>query len=79
MARGGANSAAARGAAGAKGTPGMGGMAGGGKGGKGEEDKEHQRKYGLDDDSAFDLTDDEDGRLRDPRTGLPPTPPTIGG
>ncbi|MGW4394934.1 hypothetical protein ACWEHA_06550 [Amycolatopsis nivea] len=79
VARGGANSAAARGAAGAKGTPGMGGMAGGGKGGKGEEDKEHQRKYGLDDDSAFDLTDDEDGRLRDPRTGLPPTPPTIGG
>ena len=57
----------------------MGGMGAGGGKGKGEEDKEHQRKYGLEDDSAFDLTDDEDGRLRDPRTGLPPTPPTIGG
>ncbi|WP_409466914.1 hypothetical protein [Amycolatopsis sp. GA6-003] len=70
----------ARGPAGARGGSGMGGMGavGGGKG-KGEEDKEHQRKYGLEDDSAFDLTDDEDGRLRDPRTGLPPTPPTIGG
>ncbi|WP_344867350.1 hypothetical protein [Amycolatopsis ultiminotia] len=70
--------AAARGTTGSRGAPGMGGM-GAGKGGKGEEDKEHQRKYGLDDDSAFDLVDDEDGRLRDPRTGLPPTPPTIGG
>ncbi|MFF0149441.1 hypothetical protein ATK36_3793 [Amycolatopsis sulphurea] len=77
-ARGAANAAAARGAAGAKGSSGMGGMGAGGKG-KGEEDKEHQRKYLLDDDSAFDITDDEDGRLRDPRTGLPPTPPTIGG
>ncbi|WP_329068979.1 hypothetical protein [Amycolatopsis sp. NBC_01480] len=71
--------AAARGAAGARGSSGMGGMGAAGKGGKGEEDKEHQRKYGLDDDSAFDVTDDEDGRLRDPRTGMPPAPPTIGG
>ncbi len=77
--RGGANAAAARGAAGAKGSAGMGGMGAGGGKGKGEEDKEHQRRYGLEDDSAFDITDDEDGRLRDPRTGLPPTPPTIGG
>ncbi|WP_134728921.1 MULTISPECIES: hypothetical protein [Amycolatopsis] len=68
-----------RGAAGAKGSAGMGGMGAGGGKGKGEEDKEHQRKYGLEDDSAFDITDDEDGRLRDFRTGLPPTPPTIGG
>ncbi len=73
-----ATGAGARGAAGSRGGPGMGGMGAGGKG-KGEEDKEHQRKYGLEDDSAFDITDDEDGRLRDPRTGLPPTPPTIGG
>ncbi|WP_037360118.1 PPE domain-containing protein [Amycolatopsis orientalis] len=71
--------AGARGAAGARGGSGMGGMGAAGGKGKGEEDKEHQRKYGLEDDSAFDVTDDEDGRLRDPRTGLPPTPPTIGG
>ncbi|RJQ83752.1 hypothetical protein [Amycolatopsis panacis] len=78
-ARGAANAAAARGATGAKGSSGMGGIGAGGGKGKGEEDKEHQRKYVQDDDSAFDITDDEDGRLRDPRTGLPPTPPTIGG
>ncbi|MEW2502947.1 hypothetical protein AB0878_21020 [Amycolatopsis sp. NPDC047767] len=76
--RGGAG-AGARGAAGARGSSGMGGMGGAGKGGKGEEDKEHQRKYVLEDESAFDIVDDEDGRLRDPWTGLPPTPPTIGG
>ncbi|MEV6897808.1 hypothetical protein [Amycolatopsis sp. NPDC051372] len=69
---------AAAGAAGAKGTPGMGGMGAAGNKGKGEEDAEHQRKYGIDDDSAFSLLDDEDGRLLDPHTGLPPTPPTIG-
>ncbi|MFD2466535.1 hypothetical protein [Amycolatopsis silviterrae] len=69
---------AAKGAAGAKGTPGMGGMAPGGKG-KSEEDKEHQRKYGIDDDSAFSLVDENGERALDPRTGLPPTPPTIGG
>ncbi|WP_326567689.1 hypothetical protein VSH64_38595 [Amycolatopsis rhabdoformis] len=67
------------GAAGAKGSSGMGGAMGGGANrGKGEEDAEHQRKYGIDDDSAFTLIDDEDGRLLDPHTGLPPTPPTIG-
>ncbi|MCG3757668.1 hypothetical protein [Amycolatopsis sp. Poz14] len=70
--------AAGKGAAGAKGAPGMGGMAGAGKG-KGEEDKEHQRKYGIDDDSAFSLVDENGERTLDPRTGLPPTPPTIGG
>ncbi|WP_406640963.1 hypothetical protein [Amycolatopsis sp. WGS_07] len=70
--------AAGKGAAGAKGTPGMGGMAPGGKG-KSEEDKEHQRKYGIDDDSAFSLVDENGERALDPRTGLPPTPPTIGG
>ncbi|QYN18853.1 hypothetical protein [Amycolatopsis sp. DSM 110486] len=78
MGRGGAG-VGARGAAGARGSSGMGGMGGAGKGGKGEEDKEHQRKYVLEDDSAFDIVDDEDGRLRDPWSGLPPTPPTIGG
>ncbi|QYN24441.1 hypothetical protein [Amycolatopsis sp. DSM 110486] len=66
------------GVAGAKGSPGMGGMGAAGNKGKGEEDAEHQRKYGIDDDSAFSLLDDEDGRLLDPHTGLPPTPPTIG-
>ncbi|MFB9931070.1 hypothetical protein ACFORO_22000 [Amycolatopsis halotolerans] len=73
-----AAAAAGKGAAGAKGSPGMGGMAGGGKG-KGEEDKEHQRKYGIEDDSAFSLVDENGERALDPRTGLPPTPPTIGG
>lgn len=70
--------AAGKGAAGAKGSPGMGGMAGAGKG-KGEDDKEHQRKYGIEDDSAFSLVDENGERALDPRTGLPPTPPTIGG
>ncbi|MYW90559.1 hypothetical protein G3I59_07980 [Amycolatopsis rubida] len=73
-----ARGAAGKGAAGAKGSPGMGGMAGAGKG-KGEEDKVHQRKYGIDDDSAFSLVDENGERALDPRTGLPPTPPTIGG
>ncbi|MFF0149043.1 hypothetical protein ATK36_5265 [Amycolatopsis sulphurea] len=70
--------AAGRGSAGSRGASGVGGMGAGGRG-KGEEDKEHQRKYGVDDDSAFDITDDEGGRILDPRTGLPPVPPTIGG
>ncbi|MEV6873409.1 hypothetical protein [Amycolatopsis sp. NPDC051128] len=39
------------------------------------EDREHKRKYIRDDSSLF--TDDVD-ELVDPRTGLPPTPPTIG-
>ncbi|SEP54174.1 hypothetical protein [Amycolatopsis saalfeldensis] len=69
---------AGRGAAGGRGSSGMGGMGAGGGKGKGEEDKEHQRKYGIDDDSAFTLVDDEGGKLLDPHTGLPPTPPTIG-
>ncbi|GAA3588025.1 hypothetical protein GCM10022222_85800 [Amycolatopsis ultiminotia] len=77
--RGSGGAAAGRGASGARGGAGMGGMGAAGGKGKGEDDKEHQRKYGLDDDSAFSLTDDDDGRLVDPRTGLPPTPPTIGG
>ncbi|GAA3554168.1 hypothetical protein GCM10022222_42290 [Amycolatopsis ultiminotia] len=72
-------SAAGRGATGARGSSGMGGMGAAGGKGKSEEDAEHQRKYGMDDDSAFSLTDDDGGRLLDPRTGLPPTPPTIGG
>ncbi|MFF0147380.1 hypothetical protein ATK36_2117 [Amycolatopsis sulphurea] len=74
--RGSGGSAATTGARGGAGMSGMG--APGGKG-KGEGDKEHQRKYGVDDDSAFSLTDDDGDRLVDPRTGLPPTPPTIGG
>ncbi|MEV5718513.1 hypothetical protein AB0L41_31895 [Amycolatopsis mediterranei] len=39
------------------------------------EDREHKRKYIHDDSSVFADTVDE---LVDPRTGLPPTPPTIG-
>ncbi|MFF0147243.1 hypothetical protein ATK36_2754 [Amycolatopsis sulphurea] len=70
---------AGRGTAGARGASGMGGMGVGGGKGKGEEDAEHQRKYGVEDDSAFSLTDNDGERLLDPRTGLPPTPPTIGG
>ncbi|WP_329065592.1 PPE domain-containing protein [Amycolatopsis sp. NBC_01480] len=78
-ARGSGGSAAGRGTTGARGASGMGGMGAAGGKGKGEDDKEHQRKYGVDDDSAFSLTDDDGGKLLDPRTGLPPTPPTIGG
>jgi hypothetical protein len=51
----------------------------GGHKGTGAEDEEHQRKYGLDDDSAFSLVDEEGERLVDPNTGLPVTPPTLGG
>ncbi|WP_158605550.1 hypothetical protein [Amycolatopsis panacis] len=79
LAEGGLRGSAGRGTAGARGASGMGGMGMGGGKGKGEEDAEHQRKYGVDDDSAFSLTDDDGERLLDPRTGLPPTPPTIGG
>ncbi|MBB4689692.1 hypothetical protein [Amycolatopsis jiangsuensis] len=77
--RGSGGPTAGRGATGGRGGAGMGGMGAAGGRGKDEEDKEHQRKYGVDDDSAFSLTDDDGGRLVDPRTGLPPTPPTIGG
>ncbi|MFF0146820.1 PPE-repeat protein [Amycolatopsis sulphurea] len=79
----GRGAATGRGVAGARGAAGMGGAGAGGMGaggkGKGGEDKEHQRKYGIDDDSAFTLIDDGGERVLDPRTGLPPTPPTIGG
>ncbi|MFF0145427.1 hypothetical protein [Amycolatopsis sulphurea] len=68
---------AGRGLAGARGGAVVGGVAP--AGGKGESDKEHQRKYGVDDDSVLSLTDGDGERLVDPRTGLPPTPPTIGG
>jgi hypothetical protein len=51
----------------------------GGQKGTGAEDEEHQRKYGLDDDSAFSLVDEVGERLVDPNTGLPVTPPTLGG
>ncbi|GAA3574768.1 hypothetical protein GCM10022222_69140 [Amycolatopsis ultiminotia] len=71
--------AGGRGTVGARGASGMGGMGAASGKGKGEDDKEHQRKYGVDDDSAFTLVDDEGDRALDPRTGLPPTPPTIGG
>jgi hypothetical protein len=58
---------------GAGGVPGM----GAGQRGQGDEDEEHQRKYIVDDDEAFQLTDDGE-RLTDPRTGMPLTPPVIG-
>ena len=64
------------GAAGRPGAPGMGGAPHGGKGGE-SEDKEHQRKYVLEDDEAFQLDGDGE-RITDPRTGLPPVPPVIG-
>lgn len=62
---------------GSRGTPGVGGMPP--NRGKDEDPKDHHRKYGLETDSAFSLTDDDGERTVDPRTGLPPTPPTIGG
>jgi hypothetical protein len=49
----------------------------GGQKGEGGEDDEHQRKYVLDDDEAFQLTEAGE-RLVDPRTGMPLTPPVIG-
>jgi NAD/NADP transhydrogenase beta subunit len=55
---------------------------GGGAGGKGkgkEDDKEHVRKYGLTDDSAFTLADENGEVLIDPSTGMAVVPPTIGG
>ncbi|MCU1687737.1 MAG: hypothetical protein JWQ81_8476 [Amycolatopsis sp.] len=71
-----AGSGASTGAAGSRGASGMGGA--GGKG-KGEEDAEHQRKYGLDDDSAFSLVDENGDPLVDPNTGMSVAPPTLGG
>ena len=81
MGRGGAAGTGAKGmGAGAAGRPGgaggMPGMAPGQKG-QGGDDDEHQRKYIVDDDEAFQLTDDGE-RLTDPRTGMPLTPPVIG-
>lgn len=69
------------GAAGAKGAGRPGGMGGGGMGqgakGAGGEDEEHQRKFVLDDDEHFQLTDDGE-RVVDPRTGMVPVAPVIG-
>ncbi|WP_406640818.1 hypothetical protein [Amycolatopsis sp. WGS_07] len=67
----------ARGTPGSRGAPGVGGVTP--TRGKDDEAKDHHRKYGLDNDSAFALTDEDGERVVDPRTGLPPTPPTIGG
>jgi hypothetical protein len=72
-----AGSGSSSGTAGSRGASGMGGA--GGHKGTGAEDAEHQRKYGLDDDSAFSLVDEVGERLVDPNTGLPVTPPTLGG
>lgn len=68
--------AGSTGAAGRPGASGLGAGAAGGKG-KGEEDTEHERKYVLDEDEAFQLTE-EGERLIDPNTGLPVAPPVIG-
>jgi uncharacterized protein YukE len=51
------------------------GMAPGAGRGKGEEDREHKRKFMVDEDTLF---TDEDRQYLDPITGLPPVPPTIG-
>jgi hypothetical protein len=52
------------------------GAAGTGTGrGKNEDDKEHSRKYGIEDDSLF---ADRGDRPVDPETGMRVTPPTIG-
>ena len=74
MGRGGAGTPGAKGTGGKGGTPG--GMGGGPKG-EGGEDAEHQRKYVMEDDQAFQLTEDGE-RLADPHTGLPITLPVIG-
>ncbi|WP_370944844.1 hypothetical protein AB5J62_37845 [Amycolatopsis sp. cg5] len=74
-ARGGAG---ARGAGGRGAGQGMGGMGHGGGRGAGEEDEEHQRKYVLEDDAAFQLTDEEGEKYVDPRTGMSPVTPVIG-
>ncbi|MFE0023005.1 hypothetical protein [Amycolatopsis sp. NPDC059021] len=77
--RGGAAEPGMRGAApNARGSTGMApGVVQGGKG-KDDGDKEHQRKYVVEDDVAFQLTDHEGEKAVDPRTGLPPTPPVLG-
>lgn len=73
-ARGGAG---ARGAGGRGGGQGMGGMGQGGRGAS-EEDEEHQRKYVLEDDAHFQLTDEDGEKYVDPRTGMSPVTPVIG-
>ena len=50
--------------------------AGRGKGDRNTPDEEHNRKYGVEDDSLF---VDHGERLVDPETGMHVTPPTIGG
>jgi hypothetical protein len=74
MGRGGAGTAGAKGVGGKPG--GMGSGMGGHKG-EGGEEEEHQRKYVMEDDDAFQLTENGE-RLIDPHTGLPITPPVIG-
>jgi hypothetical protein len=71
--------AAAAGKTGSTGRGSTGGLGAAGPGAsrsKGEEDKEHNRKYGIEDDSLF---VDHGERLVDPETGMHVTPPTIGG
>ncbi|WP_370948823.1 hypothetical protein AB5J62_15050 [Amycolatopsis sp. cg5] len=67
-----------KGAAGGRGVPGAGGVAAGPVGARGAEDHEHERRYGVVDDSMFGL-DVHGDRVLDPTTGMPVTPPTIGG
>jgi hypothetical protein len=54
------------------------GGAGGGQKGQGAEDEEHERKFVMEDDTAFHLTDKDGEKVLDPRTGLPLAPPVIG-
>ncbi|MFB9925636.1 hypothetical protein ACFORO_36815 [Amycolatopsis halotolerans] len=68
-----------RGTPGSRGAPGAGGVNPTRGKDKDQDSQEHHRKYGLDTDAAFSLVDDDGERTVDPRTGLPPTPPTIGG
>ncbi|MGV9300569.1 hypothetical protein [Amycolatopsis sp. NPDC003676] len=70
---------AAPGKTGTRGTPGITGTTPARGKDKDQDSQEHHRKYGLDTDAAFSITDDDGERTVDPRTGLPPTPPTIGG
>jgi hypothetical protein len=65
------------GTAGKPGTAG-GPMGGGGQKAEGSEDEEHQRKFVMEDDSAFQLNNEDGQKVIDPRTGLPLVPPVIG-
>ncbi|WP_157357431.1 hypothetical protein [Amycolatopsis nigrescens] len=76
VARGGPAAAGARSAGNAGGT-GAGGAPIGGAG-RGRDDEDRRRKYVLEDDEPFQLTDEAGERVVDPRTGLSPTPPVIG-